>query len=223
MTKRELIKTDKNGTKYFKELVKCDRCGGTGIYTWGGTINGKPMFAGTCYKCCGAQFLWDEVKEYTPEYRAKLDAANERRKAKQQEKWEAEREKREAERRKAEEERRKAEEERRKAEEARKAISQYVGEIGKRETFTVTLEKCVKFEVTSYMGFGTDTKRIYIFADADGNKIVWKTTGILWKDPDDWNKGSVQEGETVKIKGTIKEHGEFNGEKQTEINRVKMA
>ena len=220
---RELIKTDKNGTKYWNTLVKCDRCGGTGIYTWGGMINGRPMFAGTCYKCGGAQTVWEIVKEYTPEYRAKLDAANERKKAKQREENEKKQAEQEAYWQKVREEREKAEEERRKAEEARKAVSQHVGQIGKRSTFTVTLEKKVSFEVPSFRGYGTDTKRIYIFSDASGNKLVWKTTSFLWKDPDDWNKGSVQEGETATIKATVKDHGDYNGEKQTEITRVAIA
>ena len=106
--KRELIKVDKNGTKHFATFCKCDRCGGTGVYTWGGTINGRPMYAGTCFKCGGAQYLPTVEKEYTPEYRAKLDAANEKRKAKlrakaeerraaQEAEWERTRAEREAE------------------------------------------------------------------------------------------------------------------------------
>ena len=230
MGKRVFIKTDKNGTKYYNEQVVCDHCGdGSGIYKWGaiqtdghGHIIGS-TYSGTCFKCGGAGWVWETVKEYTPEYRAKLDVANEKRRAKQRAKYEAERAKWEEERRRAAEERRKAEEERRKAEEARKAISQYIGNVGERVTVTVTLEKKVAFEVPSYSGYGTDTKRIYIFVDESGNKIVWKTSGILWKDPDDWNKGAIQEGDSVSIKGTVKKHGEYNGEKQTELQRVKIA
>jgi hypothetical protein len=34
--------------------VECDRCKGwNGQYVWGGTINCKPMFQGTCWKCGG--------------------------------------------------------------------------------------------------------------------------------------------------------------------------
>ena len=228
--KRELIKTDKNGTKYWNTLVTCDRCcEGSGIYRWGaiqtdysGHVIGS-TYAGTCFKCGGAGKVWEIVKEYTPEYRAKLDAKNEKRKAKAQAKWEAERAKREAERRKAEEERRKAEEERRKAEEARKAISQYIGNIGDKVTVSVKLERRVDYEVPSFRGYGKETHRIYIFVDEAGNKIVWKTSGILWNDPKEWSKGSVQEGDSVTIKGTVKRHGDYNGEKQTELQRVKLA
>ena len=33
--------------------VKCDRCHGTGTYTWGGTVNGIPAHQGVCYHCEG--------------------------------------------------------------------------------------------------------------------------------------------------------------------------
>lgn len=229
MEKRTLVKTDKNGTKYWNTRVICDHCGdGTGIYKWGaiqtdghGHVIGS-TYAGTCFKCGGAGYVWEIVKEYTPEYRAKLDAANERRKAKQRAKWEAaraEREKAWAEQRAKEAAEREA---RRKAEEARKAISQHVGNVGERLTLDVTLERRISYEVRSYMGYGTETRRIYIFVDAAGNKFAWKTSGFLWRDAAK-TEGSVQEGEQVCIKCTVKAHGEFNGEKQTEIQRVKVA
>jgi hypothetical protein len=31
----------------------CDKCHGTGEYQWGGTINGKPVHTGVCYRCEG--------------------------------------------------------------------------------------------------------------------------------------------------------------------------
>lgn len=31
----------------------CERCNGTGTYSWGGTINGKPVHTGDCYQCEG--------------------------------------------------------------------------------------------------------------------------------------------------------------------------
>ena len=228
MSKRELIKTDKNGTKYWNTLVPCDRCGGDGVYKWGAMISRMgcapvPQFAGTCFKCNGAGKVWEIVKEYTPEYRAKLDAANEKRRAKKEAEWAEQRAKREAERAKLEAQWAKEREERRKAEEARKAVSQHVGNVGERITATVKLEKRVTYEVPSYMGFGKDTKWIYIFADESGNKIVWKTGKPFWKIGEDGYEHPVQEGDEVTIKATVKEHGDYKGEKQTEVQRVKVA
>lgn len=34
-------------------LIECDRCRGTGVYAWGGTVNGKPVHTGECFRCGG--------------------------------------------------------------------------------------------------------------------------------------------------------------------------
>ena len=63
----ELIRTDKNGTKYYADYT-CPRCGGHG-----GSDAWK--FTGyTCYKCGGTGRLESPriIKVYTPEYEAKL-------------------------------------------------------------------------------------------------------------------------------------------------------
>jgi DnaJ-class molecular chaperone len=31
----------------------CAKCRGSGLYSWGGTINGKPRFSGECHSCHG--------------------------------------------------------------------------------------------------------------------------------------------------------------------------
>lgn len=36
-----------------KATVPCDRCNGTGQYAWGGSINGKPVHTGQCFRCTG--------------------------------------------------------------------------------------------------------------------------------------------------------------------------
>ena len=65
----QFIKTDKNGTKYFYDW-QCPRCGGAGFADkWIAT--GK-----TCWACGGSgkRSVAKIVKEYTPEYWAKLEA-----------------------------------------------------------------------------------------------------------------------------------------------------
>ncbi len=32
---------------------QCGKCRGTGQYSWGGTVNGKPAKSGECYSCRG--------------------------------------------------------------------------------------------------------------------------------------------------------------------------
>ena len=53
---------------------------------------------------------------------------------------------------------------------------------------------------------------IHSFRDAAGNVLVWKTS-----------KGYGVAGDVVELKGTIKAHTEFRGEKQTELSRCKIA
>lgn len=238
---RELIKTDRNGTQYFNTHVMCDRCGGTGVYRWGaiqtdhnGHIIGS-TYAGTCFKCGGAGKVWEIVKEYTPEYRAKLDAANEKRKAKQRSKWEAER----AEREKAYAEQRAREaEERAKREAERRAEIErnrghYVGEVGGKIETEVTLAKTFSYEITAYGApWKKETVTGYVFKTDEGNTLVWKTTGHLhYKEFSErgcfidktgqYNYVHAQEGERLKISGTIKAHEEFNNVNQTILTRVK--
>lgn len=91
--------------------------------------------------------------------------------------------------------------------EAKKATMIHVGTVGKRETFAgLTCKKVITFD--SIYG----TTHIHIFADSDGNELVWKT-----------GRGEINEGETVTLKATVKEHGERNGAKQTIITRAKVA
>lgn len=78
-TGKILIKTDRNGTKYYRVKDICPRCGGRGEYIRG--IN-----FGVCFLCHGTGVKEYTVKEYTPEHAAKLEA---RRKAKAAEQAEA--------------------------------------------------------------------------------------------------------------------------------------
>jgi len=38
---------------YVRPTRRCDKCGGRGIYGWGGTVNGVPRFSGPCFACQG--------------------------------------------------------------------------------------------------------------------------------------------------------------------------
>lgn len=98
---------------------------------------------------------------------------------------------------------RKAKEEQKEADRAAAAAtSNYVGEIGKRlevETATATL-------VTSWE---TDwgVTFLYKFFDAAGNVFVWYASRCI----------AICDG--MKIKGTVKDHSEYNGVKQTILTR----
>ena len=199
----KLIKIDRNGSKHFEGYVPCDRCGGTGTYVWGAMINGTPQYSGVCYKCAGSKKLWRKWIERTPEYQAKLDA------------------KREA-FAKAQEDFARIQAEKEARIKAEKAISQYVGEVGKRITVKATYINSASFEVDSFRGYGTETMYVHTFKDVDGNKLIWKTTASLvtWLDN---GEAIVHEyGEAVDLTGTVKEHKEYREEKQTALNRCKL-
>ena len=209
-----LIKVDRNGSKHFEGMVKCDRCGGTGTYVWGAIINGNPQYAGVCFKCDGVGQVFSKWIERTPEYQAKLDAKREAKYKAQAEaiaKAQAEAEA------KAEAERLAKEAE----EKARKAVSKYVGTIGDKFSAQVTYTGSAHYEVDAYRGYGKDTVYIHMFTDAEGNKIVWKTSSSLGKwVENDWC--GYEDGDTVMLTGTIKEHKEYRDEKQTVLTRCKV-
>ena len=86
--------------------------------------------------------------------------------------------------------------------------SNYVGEIKKRDDYIVTIEKIQQFE-TDY-----GTSWLIKMLDDNDNIIVW------WASTPSFE---FNEGDTVTIKATVKEHREYNGIKQTIVNRVKEA
>lgn len=207
----KLIRVDKNGTKYWGDNT-CPRCGGQGgrdewYYT------GK-----TCWECGGSGVsdrmrVW---KEYTPEYAAKLEAQRAKRRAK----WEAEHAEEIAAQKKAEEERlarleaeRKAKEDAERAEQERKARSEWYGAEGEKIEVKATYCGSPYYERRCFAGYGTE--RCYIHQFRIGNALlVWRTTCNPASLPD--------EGVEVTLTGTIKEHTEYKGEKQTALLRCKV-
>lgn len=201
-----LIRIDRNGTKYYEGQVPCDRCGGAGGAD-------KWDFTGwTCYKCGGSGKMFGKYKEYTPEYAAKLEARRKARREKYEQEHAEEIARAEAERKAKEEAERIA----REAEEARrlaeKAISGWVGAVGDKIDIDATLVKRAWYTAPSFTGYGTETRYIYTFRNDHGDAIIWKT-----------NKGlTIENGEAVQLKGTIKEHNEYDDEKQTVLTRCKV-
>ncbi|MDD2765785.1 MAG: hypothetical protein PHE83_17620 [Opitutaceae bacterium] len=89
--------------------------------------------------------------------------------------------------------------------EAGRARSEFVGQPGERREFSVTVRTRIPY--ASQFGPGI----IYLLHDDSGNTLKWMTSGT-----------GLPEGNTFKIKGTIKRHAEYRGEKQTELTRVKL-
>lgn len=97
-------------------------------------------------------------------------------------------------------------EQRESARAAAAASSEYVGEVGKRLTITTASAELV----TSWEGFYGVTF-LYRFTDEGGNVFVWRASR------------SIEVSDNMTIKGTVKEHSEYNGVKQTVISRCAVA
>lgn len=91
---------------------------------------------------------------------------------------------------------------------APKTCSQYVGTVGEKFSDEVTLTKIHTF-TTHFTHFG-ETNYIYKFTDSKGNTLVWKTAS-----------GNLEEGKRYLITGKIKDHSEYDGDKQTVLTRCK--
>lgn len=207
-----LIRVDRNGSKHWQGMVRCDRCNGRGWFAVG-VHNGQLVPAhpdnAVCYKCNGAGEVLGKWIERTPEYQAKLDA---RRQAKL-EAWQAEQERIRKEREAKEEAERLEKEARIKAQ---KAISQYVGEIGQR----ITVKATYVFGTCWDTRFGK--QYLFSFKDAEGNVFTWKTSSIPMVLNAEGKDVDINEGDRVTLKGTVKEHTEYREEKQTVLTRCKV-
>ena len=85
--------------------------------------------------------------------------------------------------------------------------SHHVGEIGKRQNFTVTCHRIFETEGS----FGVTA--IHKLTDQDGNDMTWFASGSA-----EW----LDEGKTYEVKATVKKHDDYKGRSQTVINRVKI-
>lgn len=97
--------------------------------------------------------------------------------------------------------------------------SEYVGKLGDKIAVELTLKKRITYE-TNYTYYG-ETQYIYIFEDAAGNEYKWNTSKCLMKQIGRFEE-PIQAGEHITVKGTIKEHDEYNGTKQTVLTRCKI-
>lgn len=80
--------------------------------------------------------------------------------------------------------------------------STHVGEVGQR----LDLELVVARVIETESDFGA--LNILVMRDASNNLFVWKTGAT-----------SAEPGEQLKVRATVKRHGEFKGEKQTDLTR----
>lgn len=90
-------------------------------------------------------------------------------------------------------------------------ISEHVGEVGKRQTFKVTVDRVASFERPAFGSLSYETCWIITMRDEAGRAIVSKTANFR-----------AEKGEVLTIKATVKAHDEYKGEKQTVVQRIKV-
>lgn len=97
--------------------------------------------------------------------------------------------------------------------EAARKSSEYVGEIGKRITIDVKEAKLIASWEKCFgrYGYYTTMTHLYRFIDVNGNVYVWFASNM------------IDETEVKSIKGTVKDHSERDGVKQTVLTRCKVA
>jgi len=89
------------------------------------------------------------------------------------------------------------------------AISEFFGEVKGRYNLELTFQKGFHF---GHCEFSGQSITLYKFVDAKGNIFCWKTTGDL----------CLETNEKVFMKGSVKDHKEFNETKQTILTRCKL-
>lgn len=88
--------------------------------------------------------------------------------------------------------------------------SEYVGSVGEKLELSAKYLGCSSYE-THYTYYG-ETHNVYKFEDENGNMLIWNT-GSFQK---------FEEGKIYQLKGSVKEHSEYKGNKQTVLTRCKV-
>lgn len=106
--------------------------------------------------------------------------------------------------------------------------------MAERIEVVVTMKNIYSYERPAF-GYGSETAYIYTMVDEDENVYVWKTTSFMTEKFRDekngweidakgrkWNYRKIDRKDIIRIKATVKGHGEYNGQPQTELTRVKV-
>lgn len=88
------------------------------------------------------------------------------------------------------------------------ATKQFIGEVGKRITMTLTTKKVIQIQGQSFSYYDSGISYLHIAENAEGNVVIYIGNGNF-----------PGEGETANVKVTIKSHGVRNDCKQTMVSR----
>jgi hypothetical protein len=93
-------------------------------------------------------------------------------------------------------------------------LSTHTGTVGKREVF-----KGLKVLTAKYIETQYGCSILYIFRDDAGHIFKWFCSGTLVHE----SGRNAEPGDIYNLKATVKSHDEYNGQKQTVINRAVIA
>lgn len=200
---------DLKGTDTVSE--DCGNCGGTGVY-YG--KSGYEFYTPTegavttgCFRCMGTGKHSRKVSSARSTARRQIGAENARRAANAD--WEADAPAREA---REAEEARQAEEAAARAEAERlAAMTQgYAGEVDERlRKLECEVVGEYQYEAVAFNGYSMELRAIITFRVIDSGKI------LMWSS----RAQGLKAGEKVILTGTVKAHGNYNGQDQTEMTR----
>jgi hypothetical protein len=89
----------------------------------------------------------------------------------------------------------------------------HLGNIGDKVELDVTVTRVSSFETQSFNGFSMETKYVIAMVTAQGHELNTFTNGAF--------VDVAEEGAQLRIKATVKSHGDYQGKPQTTLIRVK--
>lgn len=116
--------------------------------------------------------------------------------------------------------------------EAQKARSEFLGVASEKITTRAYVEAVLIVDAPKFSYYDSASALVYLMRDEKGNKLVYKSKSALRfkfsygkNAPDSWNDWGydIQTGMTIDFTATIKCHAESKGEKQTNVQRVKVS
>lgn len=106
-------------------------------------------------------------------------------------------------------------------------MEDYIGTIGDRITADVKIVSIFEYQDYKFSYYGA-TRYIYTMRDDAGNVLVYKSGAYLTIKPGDkdrWGnpiETGIRRGDKISISGTVKDHSEYKGTKQTVLQRVRV-
>lgn len=103
----------------------------------------------------------------------------------------------------------------------------YIGTIGNKVAAEVKMVNIFEYQDYKFSYYGT-SRYIYTMQDDAGNVLVYKTSAYLaFKTGEIGECGclveiGIRRGDKISISGTVKDHGEYKGTKQTVLQRVRV-